>query len=388
MILSKNIDLLETITTLYAYIYLSFYMMRLRACILTGIHIALYLTPGQVYVRELWISFLPLGSSILTAFTVLALWVHIYQTNKVKDEYEWSIWRALRKSIYTYMLVGCIAIQIFFVQQWIWIYHINNRQHDTNSFIESINDARNSMSIYVANIYALNTNYQAIQNIVEKHDPDILVLIEYEPHHHQALSSQRSSTYTYNNIQEEYIPGKAVFSKFPLELRPVPLSGPWRFDAITIQHPKQAYQSYIVHTAAPISQALFDNRNRQREILTAYFTRSIITDATIIMGDFNTTPRSSYYQKFIDILPADMYHISTYLPPHNTRSRHTQNREENNILSFLFQPIQAHIDHVFLTSDIQLHDAQLIYLPGSDHRGYLYTISTQTEENRNSLPTS
>ncbi|MBU0626817.1 hypothetical protein KKG31_03405 [Patescibacteria group bacterium] len=71
------------------------------------------------------------------------------------------------------------------------------------------------------NIHKDNTNYTAIQSMIEQADPDVVLFVEFSDNHYANLKDFLQKNYPYINstTRSEKFIGSMVFSKYPIENR-------------------------------------------------------------------------------------------------------------------------------------------------------------------------
>lgn len=125
------------------------------------------------------------------------------------------------------------------------------------------------------------------------------------------------------------------------------------------------YYFYLVHTSSPDSYAHFVMRNEQLNTFDQDFALHEKTrpqDKVVVVGDFNVTPWSAYYKDMQEVFSGKLSNATQQFPVLFTRRL------------FAFPLLQAHIDHLWISSGVQLDGLESISLPGSDHKGYLFGI--------------
>lgn len=72
-----------------------------------------------------------------------------------------------------------------------------------------------------ANIYKDNTDYNDIENLIEKENPDLIFFVEFADHHYQHLKDILQKDYPYSNstIRSKKYVGNIVFSKIKIDNR-------------------------------------------------------------------------------------------------------------------------------------------------------------------------
>ncbi len=230
-------------------------------------------------------------------------------------------------------------------------------------------------TLMFSNIYYKNTNTQDILDQIQEKKPDVIAFVEFSLDHKAEIYDTLIKKYPYSNITQrsKTHAGNIVLSKYPLQdLNSQTTQGRRRYNYIAINYNTHNYYLYVVHTTAPITPNHFSNRNAQLK----KFTQDILTQnkiqnkqendnkkintqqkKVIIVGDFNISPRSAYYQETLAQLP--FKNITKQQPWLFTRKFNP------------FPLLKSHIDHIFLSDTIQYGDFQTFQLEWSDHKGIL-----------------
>ncbi len=237
------------------------------------------------------------------------------------------------------------------------------------------------LKVLFANILKFNTNYDDLIATIKEHHPDVVMFVEYKQHHHDNLEMFFSKEYPYvNRIKgEQDVVGNVIFSKIPLEdFAPKIYQWARRYGYVAITHEQQDYYFYLVHTSAPVSEELYDNRNKQIALfqsnLIEHEQRRLPEDKVIIVGDFNVSPRTPMFKQFneqLQKLPNPMTHIAQYMPPYTTR---WLQRWGEHYLGFTQSFIRSHIDHIWFSNNTTLYQAQIIPIEWSDHNGIVVRV--------------
>ena len=200
----------------------------------------------------------------------------------------------------------------------------------------------------------------------------MVMFVEFAGHHADHLKTflQKNYPYTNSTTRSKTFVGSTVFSKYKIENRADDFKqGMRRYGYFSVTFGGKEYYFYLVHTSSPDSYAHFVMRNEQLKTFDQDFalhekTRS--QDKVVVVGDFNVTPRSAYYQDMKAVFSGKLTNATQQFPILFTRRL------------FGFPLLQAHIDHVWISSGVQFNGLQSVNLPGSDHKGYLLEISPES----------
>lgn len=171
--------------------------------VLLGIFLSLLvplLFPGY-YLSELMISFLP----YLTAFAGGLLVVSFVYTNKMLRSRHQENYRRYWGLVF---LLFCVVFFLY-SKQFNAFYSTDRLPRDSDT---------PSLTVLFANMYKNNRSYIPIQDMILKYDPDILMFVEFAPHHYEQLKDFLKTHYPYtNNINRSTtFVGSMVFSKYPI----------------------------------------------------------------------------------------------------------------------------------------------------------------------------
>lgn len=234
-----------------------------------------------------------------------------------------------------------------------------------------------SLKVYYANILYTNDHYDALKEAVEDANPDIVMLVEFSDEHAEALKEyfKRSFPYVSRNSWSTKLAGDIVFSKYPIldfmVWNPYDL-GKWRYSYLRLDtreiFNKEIYL-YLVHTSAPVSLYNFDMRNEQlakvsRGFLDDQAGRSL-DDPVLMIGDFNLSPWSAFYQRLESAFSGYLVNALQGRQPTYTRSLWDQNWAV------------SHIDHLFVSPNVEVGELEVADLLGSDHNPFIFTFSIQ-----------
>ena len=314
----------------------------------------------ESFIAELAISFEP----YIIGFCVLALIIEIYLII-----YE-SKRRIKHKSIKIFFTIIVTVITI-----WIWTLYSSEYFWFYNHQDESIRlNNEEWIKVFYANIFYKNIDYNSLQQTVEKENPDIVVLVEFSDAHENEMRDFFKENYSYmnRNSWSTMLAWDVVFSKIPLKnASTTGIDWKWNRKYSYMQNEcedlkfrcKNNLDLYVIHTAAPVSVENFNMRNNQLEQLWLDFKQNNNLIPTIVIWDFNLSPRSYYYKELI------------------------KNRKLENALSFqnpdytrsLFQQwiFRSHIDQLFISPEVKISPITIENLSWSDHRSFTFKFWTE-----------
>lgn len=138
-----------------------------------------------------------------------------------------------------------------------------------------------------------------------------------------------------------------------------------RYGYFSLPYKNQEIYFYLVHTSSPDSYNHFLMRNEQLATFVKDFKSHESDrkhDNIVAIGDFNITPRSSYYAILSAPFSGELVNITKRIPFLFTRKLKS------------FPLFQAHIDHLWTSSSLKVQTFETISMPGSDHKAFLFTI--------------
>ncbi len=219
-----------------------------------------------------------------------------------------------------------------------------------------------TLKVMTFNVYFGNpTPELAISRILE-HDPDIVAIVEYSNHLPEALESLNEK-YPYRVLEPRWHGfGIAIFSRLPLSDTKIHYLAPAEIDCPMIEtHVEIEGQSVRVvglHVASPTNSARLQLRNQQLRQVAGILNQK--NEPTIIMGDFNCTPWSSFLVDFLD--QAGL---------RDSRQGFGYQATWHRDLGIFKIPI----DHAFVSPEIHVHDRFVAEPAGSDHLPVVFEIS-------------
>lgn len=202
------------------------------------------------------------------------------------------------------------------------------------------------------NVLAKNPNHKDVLDLIKKHDPDVLLVVEYS-NNWVAPLSVLEDTYPHRiAVPRWHGFGIAFFSKFPIsdsstvQLADNQTDGPAL--SIKLKVGQRDLRLVGVHAVSPMNVERLRIRNVQFEDISLYLSQC--EEPTILLGDFNCTTWSPYLQKLMrDAELSDSRRGFGYLPTWNAND----------------WPFQIPIDHFLVSDQIRVHDRSV----GSDSAG-------------------
>ena len=219
-----------------------------------------------------------------------------------------------------------------------------------------------TIKIMSFNVLGTNQQYDDVIAEIDRHDPDVLVVVEYANLWHAAL--ERIHSAYPHRLQEPrwHGFGIAIFSRLPIVKKTVSPTAGSRFDsplvAATVNVGDRALRIAGVHFLSPRDRLRLDIRNQQiRETGHLLSSDSV---PTILVGDFNCVPWSPFLS---DFLARTEYRDS--------RQGFGYDATWHANRGFLRIPI----DHAFVSPQVQVHSRTVGQSAGSDHFPVIVEVS-------------
>ena len=313
----------------------------------------------ESFIAELAISFVP----YIIWFCILALIVEIYLIIHESKR------RRKNKSIKIFftILVTILTIWIWtlYSSEFFWFYNQNDEWIRLND--------ENWIKVFYANILYKNTDYKSLEDKIVKENPDIVIMVEFSDEHEDEMKWFFKENYPYmnRNSRSTMLAGDVVFSKLPIESATTTwMEWRWsrKYSYMQIECEDSQFECennfdlYVIHTAAPVSLENFEMRNNQLNQLWLDFKQKGKLNPTVVIWDFNLSPRSYYYKQLIK--NRNLKNALSFQNPNYTRSLLQQ---------WIFR---SHIDQLFTSSEIKISEVKIGNLKWSDHRSFSFKLRT------------
>jgi endonuclease/exonuclease/phosphatase (EEP) superfamily protein YafD len=153
------------------------------------------------------------------------------------------------------------------------------------------------VKILFSNVWETNRNYEPILKLVRSEAPDIAVFVEVNARWRKQLDSlQDIFPYSRDNKR-----GEVIYSKINLKGTEIVEQDPSFIRTLILRNLQlqgKPFTLVATHPSSPANPVEFAKRNKHLDNLGLYLEKS--PDDLIVVGDFNTTPWSPYYRKFVD----------------------------------------------------------------------------------------
>lgn len=304
------------------------------------------------FIAELAISFLPyIMVAIFAVILVLIIFLFIRKNKKSK-------------------LVPVFTIIFMILLFWIWYLYSSEFFSFYNHSDENIRLAENEwIKVFYANILYTNDDFKSLEQKIEQENPDIVILVEFSDNHEKEMKQFFKEKYPYMNRNSRSImlAWDVVFSKLAIKNATTTwMKWKWgrKYSYMQIEcentdfECKNNFDLYVVHTAAPVSVENFEMRNKQLEQLWLNFNQNNSENPTIVIWDFNLSPRSYYYKQLIKNWNLD--NALSFQLPNRTRSLRQQ------------KIFRSHIDQIFISPKVKISEVNIEDLTWSDHRSFTF----------------
>ena len=309
----------------------------------------------ESFIAELAISFVP----YIIWFCILALIVEIYliiHESKRRRKHKWI-------RIFFIILITALTIWIWtlYSSEFFWFYNQNDDAIRLNNDVAGI-------KVFYANILYKNTDYESLKQKIIEENPDIVIMVEFSDEHEDEMKSFFKENYPYmnRNSWSDMLAWDVVFSKIPLEnITETHVVEPWAWNysytKLFCNECQDWVDLYVIHTAAPVSIKNFEMRNKQISKLKSDFAKEQnLSTPTIIIWDFNLSPRSYYYKELTK--DRNMLNALGFQSPSYTWSLLQQ---------WIFR---SHIDQLFISPDLNISEIRIENLKWSDHRSFTFNF--------------
>ena len=159
------------------------------------------------------------------------------------------------------------------------------------------NHAAGGLRVMTYNVWIYNENYSAVQDVIQKEDPDILLLTEISSQAMPILKDRLEYPYSYRTTGGN----NALFSRYPIleatsDLLGVSAEGRTYNLVARLDIEGQPVTLIGIHPPIPALPKYFHVRNQQLDALAQYV--QPLNGNVIVLGDFNATPWSPYLRGF------------------------------------------------------------------------------------------
>lgn len=213
------------------------------------------------------------------------------------------------------------------------------------------------------NVYWTNSMRDEIIEEINKPDPDVIVVLEYNHDWHRRLRSLKTE-YPHHVLQPRWHGfGIAIFSKYPLsDTKVVQLTQEMTDNPMIITQVNfgdQKIRICGIHVLSPINLFRLVLRNKQYDEVADELLKEEIP--TVVTGDFNSVPWSPFVSDFLK--------KTGYRDSRSGFGYHSSWHAEYPLL-------RVPIDQAMVSDDICVHSRKLGGYAGSDHLPIIFEVST------------
>ncbi|OUL30190.1 endonuclease/exonuclease/phosphatase [Nostoc sp. RF31YmG] len=210
------------------------------------------------------------------------------------------------------------------------------------------------------NINIQNNDDKGVINVVQDNHPDVALFIEVNRSGFDNLKTSFKNTlpYTFRSPGG----GLAIFSRLPIQdVKADNFNGKGGHNLIaTLTVAKQSIKLIGTHPIVPVIRNNFHRRNLQLAALSDYIKE--INQPLILMGDFNLTPWSPYYRRFINKTKLHNSRLGFGILPSWPRpATHV------NLPSWVIPLMNIPIDHCFVSKHFSVAQISTGANANSDH---------------------
>ena len=251
-------------------------------------------------------------------------------------------WIITRKKFWILVSLACILLNLLVIVPW----YLPSSQIIAG-------DEVNKIRILQLNVFTNNQQYSRAIALVKKENPDIAVFQEVSEKWAEELKVLRQNYPYVFHFQDNRIFGKSIYSKIPLENQNIKIISKRykRTSLVTeLKVSEKPISLIVTHLAVPITRISFQVRNQEFAVLANYVSK--LESPVIVVGDFNTSLWSPYYQQFVQ---------KTRLK--NGRRGFGIQPSWPTVLPLFYIPI----DHCLVSSEFQVLNSRIGENVGSDH---------------------
>jgi vancomycin resistance protein VanJ len=217
------------------------------------------------------------------------------------------------------------------------------------------------------NLLFWNTHYDAIINIIQQTDADVVALQELSAPAADILTQEFQEKYPYQVVYPGDSSGSGILSRYPILEEEV-----WvdihNQQKLVLQVADQTLTLFNVHTPIPLGYGA-DPEWRTATLQRILARAEGVTGDVMLVGDFNMGDGSSDYakiaQSYTDSFKVAGYGFGLSFPDWSSRGGMKQ-----------FLPLLARLDYVFYRGNIQAVEAWTSHTSGgSDHRPYYVELA-------------
>lgn len=216
-----------------------------------------------------------------------------------------------------------------------------------------------------ANVLTSNEDFETIEAMIQREDPDVFAIVELGASHHRRFSALQNYPHHVAQPQQLGNFGAGIYSKRPLNdtlIRTLNLKDIVSV-AATVKHDGDEIRIIATHPLPPVSKEGCEHRNEHMEQLTEWIGQEKAANPEmhlIVAGDFNLTPWSPVFHQFAQA--TDLH-----------RAGQGTGVEPTWYARPIF-PMGLVIDHCFIDDSLHCKSYRISEAFGSDHRALLIEL--------------
>lgn len=234
-----------------------------------------------------------------------------------------------------------------------------------NAYIPRLRDLRSGgipLTVITYNVNYRLWDTEQVTETVRSFPADLFGLVE--PFREQAAALRERVHDLYPHYYRATGGGLSLFSRYPIvEATTEDLGTPHHSLFAIVEVKDQPIRVILTHPLAPVSRKNFTDRNQLLEALALYCADQRLT--TLLMGDFNVTPWSIYFQDLVRDSRLRNASLGHGLNPtwfYNDSGRPLSGSEH------LKQLLKIPIDHILVSQTVSVDQIRTVSAGISDHR--------------------
>lgn len=221
-------------------------------------------------------------------------------------------------------------------------------------------DSDNTIRVLTFNINISNTEWDNIATAIREVDPDVATIVESTDETKNALEERLRDRYPI--VYRTTGGGLTLLSKRELLSADSKTFDSGTVLTATLQTAQGPVELLAAHPIVPIKPSTFPRRNALLADITTYLADQP-ESSHILLGDFNLTPWSPYYNRLIK--KTGLHNTRKGFGIHPTWLESSPYSGHPKLLSLF---LQLPIDHIFVTRDIGVADFDTREAANADHR--------------------
>ena len=255
-----------------------------------------------------------------------------------------------------YVVASIVATAVLFHSVAVWPYLQSNQAIAGDV-------AAPHLTIMFANIYYRAPDLTKIEAVIDRHNPDTIILAELKKSDFETLQDQVSDSYPVSHFEEGYgAYDLSFFSKTePTSFQVIQFTEDNPSYVIEYDRDGQPLEIVAIHPHSPIG--FEPTKSRDEELIAAFAYAANLRQPTVVIGDFNSSQFSPKFQRLLK-----------------------ENRFVDTQLEFGIQPswhagylplFRIPIDQVVVNDQVKVYNRFLGEPTGSDHLPILVEVGVK-----------